>query len=292
MAKDMFRRAICESGAAHIGRKREVTVATARALLERLGIADAPHKALDLPFEDILKAQIDLAANPPKGATGLGFDPTIDGDVLPMRAIDAIRAGSAKGVDLIAGTAKDELRLMLLGNSKLRDMTDESLAKRIGGLAGEGSAPALIAAYDEKLPVDCYCAIVSDNAFLMPTLRLLEAQSAHGAAYGFRIDWTSPMLNGLLGACHVIEIGFVFGTHARPEVADFFGTGPDAEALAAAMMNSWIEFAKTGDPGWPRYDATRRATMIFGSGAPHVVEDPAKGRRLAWAAVSEKRLGL
>ncbi|HEY4942105.1 MAG TPA: carboxylesterase/lipase family protein [Rhizomicrobium sp.] len=296
-AKGLFRRAICESGGAHVGRKRDESALTAKALIERLGVTDAPEKMLDLPFETILNAQIDLAANPPKGAPALGFGPTIDGEVLPLRAIDAIRAGSAKGVDLIAGTAKDEARLFFLGNRKIAEMNAESLRKRVGGIAGEDNAEAMIAAYAEAKPADGFAAIVGDNMFLMPTIKLLEAQSAYAPSYGFRMDWTSPMLNGLLGACHVIEIGFVFGTHARPEVADFFGTGPEADALAAAMMDSWISFAKTGDPGsrslpWPRYEAQARATMIFGDGAPHVVDDPAKSRRLAWGQVSEKKLGL
>ena len=86
-AKGMFRRAICESGGAHVGRKRDESAATAKALLERLGIADAPQKALDLPFEDILNAQIDLTNNPPKGSPALGFGPTIDGEILPQRPI-------------------------------------------------------------------------------------------------------------------------------------------------------------------------------------------------------------
>jgi para-nitrobenzyl esterase len=295
-AKGMFRHAICESGGAHVGRKRDESAVTAKALLERLGVANVPQKALALPFDAILNAQIDLLANPPAGVA-VNFGPTIDGDVLPVRAIDAIRAGSAAGVELIAGTAKDEARLFFLGNRKIREMSAESLKKRIGGLAGEAAADAMITAYDEPTPADRYSAIVGDNMFLMPTIRLLEAQSTHALSYGFRIDWKSPLLGGLLGACHVIEIGFVFGTHKRPEVVDFFGDGPDAEALALAMMDSWIGFAKVGDPGsrsnpWPRYDAQTRATMIFGDGPPHVVDDPARDRRLAWDAVSEKRFGL
>lgn len=296
-ARGLFRRAICESGGAHVGHKREDAANYARTFLERLGVADAPERALTLSWEDLLKVQIDMAANPPPGATRLGFGPVIDGDILPSRAIDAIRAGSAKGIDLLAGTAKDEAKLLLLGNRRIAEMNDESLRKRVGGLVGEDRAGALIAAYDEATPGDRFSAIFGDNTFLMPTIKLLEAQAAHAPAYGFRIDWKSPLLGGLLGACHVIEIGFVFGTHARPEVAEFFGTGPDAEALATAMMDSWISFAWTGDPGsrtlpWPQYDTATRATMIFGDGGPHVVKDPAGDRRLAWAAVSEKKLGL
>ena len=26
-------------------------------------------------------------------------------------------------------------------------------------------------------------------------------------------------------------------------------------------MDAWVAFARSGDPGWPRYDAARRATL-------------------------------
>jgi para-nitrobenzyl esterase len=95
----------------------------------------------------------------------------------------------------------------------------------------------------------------------------------------------------------VIEIGFVFGTYARDDVAYFFGTGPEADALSAAMMDCWISFARTGNPStstldWPRYERQCRATMIFGDGQPHVANDPAAEKRRAWDAVQEKRLGM
>jgi para-nitrobenzyl esterase len=294
-ARGLFQKAICESGAAHVGQKREDTAKIAERFLEKLGAAGDSKRALEASTAQILKAQQDLIADPPKGAANVSLAPTIDGDVLPARAIDAIRAGSARGIALMAGSNKDETRLMFLGNRKLNEMDAEVLKKRVSRLSAD-AADALIAAYTEATPADAFAAIMGDNLFWLPTLKLLEAQSDFGPAFGYRVDWASPLLGGQLGACHVIEIGFVFGTYARSEVARFFGTGPEADALAAAMMDSWIAFARTGDPstptlGWPHYDAKRRATLIFGDGAPKVVDDPAKERRLAWGG-SDGRLGF
>src|SRR5678809_263012 len=103
------------------------------------------------------------------------------------------------------------------------------------------------------------------------------------------------MMGGIAGACHVIEVGFVFGTYGRPEVKEFFGTGPEADALSVAMMESWLAFARSGNPAtarldWPRYDAARRATVIFGDGAAHVEDDPSRTRRLAWDALPDSIL--
>jgi len=60
------------------------------------------------------------------------------------------------------------------------------------------------------------------------------------------------------------------------------GTPP--HSLADAMHGAWVSFAATGDPGWPRYDLTRRATMRFDL-APEVVEDPLAAERALWEGV-------
>ena len=47
------------------------------------------------------------------------------------------------------------------------------------------------------------------------------------------------------------------------------GTGPDARKVADAMSETFIAFARTGDPNnaaiprWDRYTLPERATMIF-----------------------------
>ena len=56
------------------------------------------------------------------------------------------------------------------------------------------------------------------------------------------------MMGGMLGACHALELGFVFGTHGEPGMADFSGSGPAADALSERMMDAWLAFAKSGDP--------------------------------------------
>lgn len=295
-AKGLFHKAICESGAAHLGMAREKSAEIARQVLARLGCADDPAKALSASAGDLFKAQHAVATES-GGRPGLVFGPTADGDVLPVRAIDAIRRGSAQGVALIAGTARDETKLMFAFSQPFREQPLAELKERMGGWVGDANVENLIAAYGMQSPYEIATAAITDNVFWYPTVKLLEAQSQFAPSYAYRIDWPSPMMAGGLGACHVIEVGFVFGTYGRDEVRDFFGTGSAADALSAAMMDHWIAFAKNGNPAtptldWPRYHAARRATMIFGDGTPHVVNDPNATRREAWNAVGEERIGL
>jgi para-nitrobenzyl esterase len=76
--------------------------------------------------------------------------------------------------------------------------------------------------------------------------------------------WKSPAMGGAMGACHGLEISFVFGN-----LIDMFsGSGPEAEKLSRCMQDAWLAFARTGDPScesigkWPVYGSERN-TMIL-----------------------------
>jgi carboxylesterase type B len=50
------------------------------------------------------------------------------------------------------------------------------------------------------------------------------------------------------------------------------------------MHGAWVRFATTGDPGWPRYDLERRATMRFAVPST-VVDDPRPTERRVWDGI-------
>ena len=90
------------------------------------------------------------------------------------------------------------------------------------------------------------------------------ARAALGApTWLYRFDWATPTFGGLLGACHGLEIPFVFHALRAPSAEVFLGDGAEREAIADAIHGAWVRFAATGDPGWPRYDLERRPTMRF-----------------------------
>src|SRR5439155_11653988 len=96
------------------------------------------------------------------------------------------------------------------------------------------------------------------------------AQSEHqSATYAYLFTWPSPLFDGALGACHALEIPFVFGRLDNPGMDVFAGSGPDADRLSQRMQDAWLAFAHTGNPAcedldeWPAYDGARRTTMVF-----------------------------
>ena len=90
--------------------------------------------------------------------------------------------------------------------------------------------------------------LMTDKVFTMPCIRLLEAQGAHAPVFAYRFDWRSKLLGGIMGSCHALELGFVFGSYRERMAGRFFGKGPDAEALSDTMIEAWTNFARHGTP--------------------------------------------
>jgi carboxylesterase type B len=94
-------------------------------------------------------------------------------------------------------------------------------------------------------------------------------------------------MGGMLGACHAIELPFLFGLSADPRLAGFLGDDPPV-GLAEAMQDAWLAFARTGDPGadWPRYDLDTRAVRSFDA-EQTTLEDPGADARQFWATLAD-----
>jgi para-nitrobenzyl esterase len=301
-ARGLFHKAIAESGAAHIGHDRERASRAARVLLDQLKIApEDAQRAVDVPYGALIAAQIAMLADSRDGKDphklgSLPFQPAVDGAVLQHKPIDAIRAGAAANVPLLTGTNLEEWKLFSAPNPALHFMSARNFEERVTRLAKDVASDVL-AAYTEGSPFERFNAMMTDKAFTVPAIRMLEAQGAHAPVYGYRFDWRSKLLGGILGSCHALELGFVFGTYNEKLAGAFFGTGPAADALCSAMMESWVAFARTGNPAtaatgaWPRYDTASRETMIFGDGPAHLLSAPNDARRAAWDRVPERKLG-
>lgn len=288
-AQGLFHRAILQSGAANSVHVPEKAQQFTNELLE---ILELPHATLaqlqELPVDTLLEAHGKLAAR--HAGDGLISMPVVDGTVLDIQPLDAVRAGSVRQVDLMIGTNRDEWRLFVLPNKKLMATNDEQLRASVERLFSDGPDD-VIAQYRERLgdalPAMVLAAITTDHVFRIPALELAESQrAAGGAAYVYLFDWETPQAGGMLGSCHALELPFVFNTMDQPGVRQFVGDGPPRD-LATAMNATWAAFARYGDPSkgtlgsWPLYDSTSRPTMVINV-ASQVMNDPLAEERSLW----------
>ncbi|WP_353961689.1 carboxylesterase family protein [Mycolicibacterium farcinogenes] len=196
-------------------------------------------------------------------------------NVLPALPIDALKSGAGGGVELLAGTNRDEFRFFLVPGGRASSLTAEGLSA-ITDRFGISDAAVDVFAHNrpDEAPGDLLCALLTDHVFRSGTAELVDtvAQRDGGRAWQYEFAWPTSVHS--LRACHALEMGFVFDTlSTSPPIV---GVAPP-QSLADEMHETWVRFATTGDPGWERVGAARRPVRTFGdpalpSGA--VVTDP------------------
>ena len=303
-AKGLFRRAILQSGAAHHVISSDVALRIGEYFAEKLGVAPTHEGMAAVPFDRLIAAHAaldaDVAAHPDADQWGVSMagamltQPVIDGDVIPSAPLERIRAGAAADVDVIVGTNVDDWRMFLAFTGAIRQITDEMLAGPVleygpqsfaaYGLPADRALAAYRSAYPSATPGELLAAIQTDWWCRIPAIRLADAHvTTRSRTYMYEFAWRSPVANGLFGACHALEIPFVFDTldaGPRQMVGDLLGAEPPQQ-LATAMHAAWVSFITRGDAGWPEYELGRRATMRFDS-ASLVVDDPRSAERSLW----------
>jgi para-nitrobenzyl esterase len=281
-ARGLFHKAVVQSGAPLTS-----TMARAVEVAERAvalaGVGDVTDLR-DLPVGQILAVQQQMETE----TTEPMWIPAVDGSSIPTLPGRAIGEGSAAGIPLLLGSNVDEWRLYAAADPHSRDLDEDRLRSRLERSFPTDRLDGLIDAVRDArsargegaAPNDLFYAIETERVFRVPALRIADSQAAQAPTFVYLFGWGSPAMGGWLGACHGLEIAFVFGNQGRGELAAFTGSGPKADALAERMMDAWLAFVRTGDPStpelpWPPHDPATRPTMVFDvtSGLRHAPRD-------------------
>jgi para-nitrobenzyl esterase len=301
-ARGLFKRAIAQSGGAHHVLYPDQASLIAETFVKAVGASAAhPERVFTASAEEIVVAQREcIKRSVWRGArgkrvfqSGITLMPVIDGDVLPNDPLTAIANGSARDIPLLAGSNLEEWNYFLfLSEPDKRDI-DEATLLKILEKRQPGLGQAAVDFYRERLgaslsPSAIYSAFESDRSFRMPSLRLYEALAADGGtAFAYLFDFRSHLFHNQLGACHALDIPFVFGTIEGRFGRGMTGGTEDAVQLSRRMLDAWVAFARTGDPSherlgaWPVYDMSSRATLRLGLSV-RVECDPLAAFRPFW----------
>lgn len=268
-AAGLFARAVLESGAPEAVHRDRV-----RAMVRRMASllkTDATARAFGATaLPTLLAAQAAVLRRSSPLAGGPAFGLVTDPDTLPE---DPLEAARATDVPLLLGWTTEEYRLWLAPTGTMR------LLDRLGPLAvalarlrsgkDRAAVRALRAALPGAGPADLAGQLLTDRLLRDPLRRLAGAGRA-APSFLYEFAWRSGIPG--LGACHALELGFVFDTLDAPEAA--WLAGPDApQALADEMHTAWVRFAVAGDPGWAPWNGSGPPKVFGGPEAKDAVED-------------------
>lgn len=285
LAKGLFARAIIQSGHGAMVREIEVAQRLVRKLAKVFritpdadGFRTVSHAAAMDAIEKLAKPwAVDLrGADGREPVYGISrFIPVYGDDVLPEKPIDALRKGAGRDVEIVIGTNAEEMNLYFVPTG---------VRKKIGGLLARWllgrshpQAKAVLKAYGYKQPGvrpgEAMTDAMNDLVFRWPARQYAAAHQ--GKTWMYEFDWRSPACDGELGACHGIEMPFVFKT--LPSVTGPRGlAGMDPpQALADRVHDLWVGFARTGAMPWPEFGAYRMVYQMTRGEALHEPVMPA-----------------
>jgi len=289
-ARGLFQRAIAQSGSPFASVPLAEGEKMTRRLAKQLGVAATREGLASVPVATTAARSLAFGTgfiNPLRNGNAAfllsPFRAVYGTPTLPEPPIVAARADNA--VPLLTGTnrneASDFARAFGQAGFVGRLLSDYSrLLMGGGGAVGRSYrlGPRSIAPGTPLLE-----AVWTDWSFRIPTIRLVEARRAPSHVYEFH--WESPAVPPGLGSVHTLEIPFVRDDltslpASSAQGAAQLGSNPPVE-LAHRMHAAWVEYATTGDPGWPAYEPSVRATMVFDTES-RLVADAASVERLIW----------
>jgi para-nitrobenzyl esterase len=269
-ARRLFRRAIIQSGPLAMFPSNDEAAAVGKRFLDAAG--GDPAALRQMAPEALLAAQGKMLRTHARfGDPSPMFMPYRDGELLPERPLEAVVEGAAN-TEILTGWTRDEMSAFFAHDPEVIGAPLETIEEVVRRAAGAGSEDLLRLCRQRRPgggPALLLDMALNDLTFVGPTIAFAERMSAAGRKlWLYRFDWAAP--NNRAGACHCIELPFVFSNFERwdaPMLAG--GDRQQMGALADVMQSAWASFARNGDPNhqslppWPHYTRERRSTLRF-----------------------------
>lgn len=280
-AKGLFHRAVVQSGALIRFPEQDAARAAADKLVANLGLTrDTINQIKSLPVDTIRDAAKD---------SGAGAAPSIDGRTLTHHPFDPSAAPSGRDVPLMLGTNRTENSLFVGAvNPAIFDLTWDSLKAALKRQYPDKDADAIITGYrklePEANPSDIFLEATTDARWLAGHVFQATRKVEQGGApaYLYLFNWDTPVDGGKWRSPHALEIGFVFDNVANSK--SMSGVGEEQQRVADIMADTWIAFARTGNPNnpripeWPPYNVDSRPVMVLDE-SPELVNDARGAQR-------------
>jgi para-nitrobenzyl esterase len=275
LAKGLFKRAIVQSGHGSMVRPKAVAERLTRRLAKQMGVTPDAKGFRSKSIADGVKAvgevslptaRLDLRDhNGVEPTYGLSkFLPWYGDEVLPDAPLTALAEGVGKDVNLLIGANAEEMNVYFVPTgvrAKLNGLLAWFLLSRV-----QPKARAVLKAYagKGKKPGHVFTEALTDLVFRWPSRRFAEAHQGRTHVYEF--GWRSPACKGELGACHALELPFVFKTLGLASGDKGFAGPTPPQDLAERIHNLWVGFARDGSLPWGEFTKADRQVYRLETG--------------------------
>ena len=265
-ADGLYKRVIAESGSVALTYSKEECQNLTGLLLEKSGCST---------MEELTALSEDRIVALNEELNDYNNFPERDGIVLPEDLYGAYENGSAAKFDLLIGTNADEVKYWIREMGYYTDLIPgQVIYKHLFPIMFENNLKRF--SETEKESVDDFFSLQSGNKtdkltefyneilFRVPALKQAQLHAENGNKV-YTYYWTMPGSDEQIGACHAIELSYVFN---NPQVTEFNGSLYNRE-LADAVQDMWVHFAKNGCPDtdavqWEPFNSESRVTMVLG----------------------------
>ena len=258
-----------------------------RALLDHLGLT--PERAGELATVPMARLVEALSMDDPIEKGGIYFWSVMDHDTLPRHPFVPDAPRESAHIPMIIGNTHDEARAFTAGDERNFSLTWDTVAAKLApefvvDLNAQYVVDWYRARFPEMSPVDVFFAAATCGRSRPGHLIQAQERARLGdKTWMYQLDFGSPV-DPRLKAYHSFDIALAFDNCHQPTSKT--GTGPEAIEVARRMSETFIAFAKTGDPNnaaipaWAPYDLERRPTMVFDVDTRSVDDPRADERRL------------
>ena len=296
--KGCFQKAIIESGLPNCVMTHQTARENIDLFLEGMHWTekDLHHLRTDDPHLFLLGHEYVQARHQYKNPGMFLPGPVID-DLLPVRPIDALRAGAASDIKVIIGTNMHEGTMFVHPENTGFPNCWTMIAKMMEKNGNADALPRIIGFYHEdgrdyfslfkdsakslsssippmqgdvrQIGGDAFIRFATDYAFEMPAVKVAMAQKMYNDdiwMYRYELITKSGEATGWK-ASHAFELPAVFDKPDHPFAHfEFDGEDPDVFAkIRDDMHGDWISFIRTGNPGenWQKFTGPKSPVRIY-----------------------------
>lgn len=279
-AKGLFHKAVVLSGAGTKSGEKEYSLKLGEYVLKEAGIkAGEIEKLQSMPWLEYINianraaAKLAQESEPAERGIRRGFNPVVDGVILPQHPYFPEAAPAAADVPMIICSTMNEISPSRT-DASLENITLEEVKERIRERAGFGAGfgdkagevvDAYAKAFPDRKPVEIWSMI---NGNRQGVVSLADAKVKQPApVYVAWFCWQPPLFDNRMRAFHCSDICFWF--YNTDLMLTHTGGGARPRKLSEKMSGALVQFMKTGNPNdgglpaWPEYTTENGETMIL-----------------------------